>query len=110
MKRDSKKRKRKKKRKKNRKKKRKKKRKRKGEKKRKRKRKIKRQENRKIKEKRKRKIKKGCFCKMFFFLLLPPGSALEKIAGSVNPGNKPTKVNWALSWPSALEMCGKAIL
>ena len=100
MKRDSKKRKRKN----NRKKKRKKKRKRKGEKKRKIKRKIKRR------EKRKRNIKKGCFCKRFFFLLLPPGSALEKIAGSVNPGNKPTKVNWALSWPSALEMCGKAIL
>ena len=27
----------------------------------------------------------------------------------VNPGNKPAKVNWALSWPSALEICGKAV-
>jgi len=25
----------------------------------------------------------------------------------VNPENKPTKVNWALPWPSALEICGK---
>jgi len=25
----------------------------------------------------------------------------------VNPENKPTKVNWTLSWPSALEICGK---
>ena len=49
-------------------------------------------------------------CKRLFFLLLAPGSALEKIAAIVNPENKPTKVNWALSWPSALEICGKAVL
>ena len=24
--------------------------------------------------------------------------------------NRPTKVNWALSWPSALEICGKIVL
>ena len=49
-------------------------------------------------------------CKRLFFLLLAPGSALEKIAAIVNPENKPTKVNWALSWPSALEICGKTVL
>ena len=48
----------------------------------------------------------NCFCKRLFFLLLAPGSALEKFAAIVNPGHKPTKVNWTLSWPSALEMCG----
>ena len=36
-----------------------------------------------------------------------PGSALENHAAIVNPENKPTKVNWTLSWPSALEICGK---
>ena len=35
------------------------------------------------------------------------GSALEKLAAIVNPENKPTKVNWTLSWPSALEICGQ---
>ena len=54
--------------------------------------------------------RKGCFCKRFFFLLLAPGSALEKFAAIVNPENKPTKVNWTLSWPSALEICGKTVL
>ena len=29
---------------------------------------------------------------------------------NVNPENKTTKVNWALSWPTALEICGKAVL
>jgi hypothetical protein len=38
---------------------------------------------------------------------LATGSALDKIAAIVNPENKPTKVNWTLSWPSALEICGK---
>ena len=38
------------------------------------------------------------------------GSALEKFAAIVNLENKPTKVNWALSWPSALEICGKTVL
>ena len=47
---------------------------------------------------------------MLFFLLLAPGSAMEKFAAIVNPENKPAKVNWALSWPSALEMCGKTVL
>ena len=54
--------------------------------------------------------RKGFFCKRFFFLLLAPGSALENFAAIVNPENKPTKVNWALSWPSALEICGKTVL
>ena len=45
-----------------------------------------------------------------FFLLLAPGSALEKFAAIVNPGHKPTKVNWTLSWTSALEICGKTVL
>ena len=52
----------------------------------------------------------GCFCKRRFFLLLAPGSALEKFAAVVNRANKHTKVNWALSWPSALEICGKTVL
>ena len=38
------------------------------------------------------------------------GSALEKFAATVKPENKPTKVNWTLSWPSALEICGKTVL
>ena len=52
----------------------------------------------------------NCFCKRRFFLLLAPGSALEKLAAIVNLENKPTKVNRALSWPSALEICGKVVL
>ena len=73
---------------------------------RKRKRKRKRKE-RKRKE-RKRKIKrKRKKSKRFFFLLSAPGSALEKCAAIVNPENKPTKVNWTLSWLSALEIGGK---
>jgi len=49
----------------------------------------------------------NCFWKRPTFLLLTSGSALEKFAAIVNPENKPTKVNWTLSWPSALEICGK---
>ena len=45
-----------------------------------------------------------------FFLLLAPGSALKNFAAIVNPGHKPTKVNWTLSWTSALEICGKIFL
>ena len=52
----------------------------------------------------------NCFCKRFFFLLLAPGSALEKFAAIVKPENKPTRVNWTLSRPSALEICGKTVL
>ena len=71
----------------------------------------KRKRNRKKENKRIRERKNtGCFCKRRFFLLLAPGSALEKFAAIVNPGNEPTKVNWALSWPSVLEICGKAVL
>ena len=33
----------------------------------------------------------------------------DKFAASVNPGNKP-KVNWALSWSSALEICATIVL
>ena len=39
---------------------------------------------------------------------MAPGSALEKFAAIVSPENKPTKVNWTLSWPSASEICGKS--
>jgi hypothetical protein len=49
-------------------------------------------------------------CKRFLFLLLAPESALEKFAAIVKPENKPTKVNWALSWPSALDICGRTVL
>jgi len=52
----------------------------------------------------------NCLWKRPTFLLLAPGSTLEKFAAIVNPENKPTKVNWTLSWPSALEMCGKTVL
>ena len=60
--------------------------------------------------KNKRKRKNRLLLKRLFFLLLAPGSALEKFAAVVNPENKPTKVNWALSWPSALKICGKTVL
>jgi hypothetical protein len=61
------------------------------------------------KRKRKRKKEKNKdrewrFCKRLFFLLLAPGSALEKFATTVNAGNKPTKVNWTFSWPSAFDI------
>ena len=49
----------------------------------------------------------NCFCKRFFCFPLAPGSALEKFAAIVNPEAIPTKVNWALSWPSALEFVEK---
>ena len=52
----------------------------------------------------------NCFCERLFFLLLAPESALKKIAASANPENKITKVNWTLSWPSALEICGESVL
>jgi len=66
------------------------------------------QENEKKREKEKVAFVKGC--KRLFFLLLAAGSALEKFAAIVSPENKPTKVNWTLSWPSALEICGKTVL
>ena len=34
----------------------------------------------------------------------------KSFAAIMNPENKPTKVNWTLSWPSSLEMCGKTVL
>ena len=52
----------------------------------------------------------NCFWKRPSFLLLAPGSAMEKFAANVSPGNNPTKVNWTLSWPSAFEICGTAVL
>ena len=54
--------------------------------------------------------RKGCFCRRRFFLFLAPGSAREKFAALVNPEDKPTKVNWTLSWPIALEICRKTVL
>ena len=69
------------------------------------------EENRESNRQREReRERKGCFCKRLFFLLLAPGSALEKFAAIVTPENKPTKVNWTLSWPSAFEICGKTVL
>ena len=47
---------------------------------------------------------------LYSFLLLAPGSAQEQFAEIPNLSNKPTKVNWTLSWPSALEICGNALL
>ena len=52
----------------------------------------------------------ACGKGLYTFLLLAPGSALEQLAAIVNPENKPTKVNWTLSWSSALEICGKTVL
>ena len=49
-------------------------------------------------------------CTSTLFFRLAPGLALEKFAAIVNSESKPTKVNWALSWPSALETCGKTVL
>ena len=49
----------------------------------------------------------NCLWKRHTFFLLAPGSALEKFAAIVNPENKPAKVNWTPSWPSALEICEK---
>ena len=68
---------------------------------------IRERERERNREKERERERTGCFCKRFFFLLLAPGSALEKFAALVNPENKPTKLNWTLSWPSALEICGK---
>ena len=34
----------------------------------------------------------------------------KKNAAIANPENKITKVNWTLSWPSALEICGESVL
>ena len=45
-----------------------------------------------------------------YFLLLALGSALENVAALVNHENKPIKVNWIISWPSAFEMSGKCSL
>jgi len=69
-----------------------------------------RERERERKNKRKRKRKNRLLLKRLFFLLLAPGSALEKFAAVANPENKPTKVNWALSWPIALKICGKTVL
>jgi hypothetical protein len=62
------------------------------------------------KERERERERKGCYCKRLFLLLLAPGSPPEKFAASVNLGNKPTKVNCTLSWSSALEICGQAVL
>ena len=52
-------------------------------------------------ERKRERERKGCFCKRLFFLLLAPGSALEKIAANVNPEGKP----W--TGPSHGPVCGK---
>ena len=68
------------------------------------------EEEEKQEEEEEDKEKEKDMCEMLFFLLLAPGSALEKFAAIVNPEDKPTKVNWTFSWPSALEICGKTVL
>ena len=67
-------------------------------------------ERERTRERERERERTGCFCKRPFFILLAPGSALEKFAAIVKPENKPTKVNWTLSWPSALQICGKTVL
>jgi hypothetical protein len=64
------------------------------------------------KERERERERKGCYCKRLFLLLLAPGSPPEKFAVIPNLGNQPRKVNWALSWSSALalEICGKTVL
>ena len=61
------------------------------------------------KERERERERKGCYCKRLFLLLLAPGSPPEKFAVIPKLGNKPRKVNWALSWSSALalEISGK---
>jgi hypothetical protein len=51
----------------------------------------------------------SCFWKRLTFLLSALGSALENVAAIVNPENKPTKVNWIISWPSAFEISRKTV-
>jgi hypothetical protein len=75
-----------------------------------RKRKRKKKRNRKRKRKGKRKIKRKKFVTIFSFFSRPQDQLWQKFAAVVNPENKPTKVNWALSWSSALEICGKVVL
>ena len=70
---------------------------------------VKRERKRKRERERGKKERERTGCKRRFFLLAP-GSPPEKFAAIPNLGNKPTKVNWTLSWSSALETCGKAVL
>ena len=53
----------------------------------------------------------NCFWKKAYLSSL--GSRIssgKKLAAILKPENKPTKVNWTLSWPSALGICGKTVL
>jgi len=49
-------------------------------------------------------LEKACFSSGL------PGAVLAQLAAIVSPANKPTKVKWGLSWSTALENCGKAVL
>ena len=62
---------------------------------------------RKRKRKRKRRLLLQKGFSFFFGCFLAPGSPPEKFNVIPSPENKPTKANWALSWPSALEISGK---
>ena len=44
-------------------------------------------------------------CKRHFCLLLAPRSPQEKFPAIPNLGNKPTKVNWTLSWSGGMKIC-----
>jgi hypothetical protein len=44
-------------------------------------------------------------CKRLFCLLLAPRSPQEKFPAIPNLGNKPTKVNWTLSWSGGMKIC-----
>jgi len=50
------------------------------------------------------------FVEGFSFFSWLRGQLWKNFAAIVNPENKPTKVNWTLSWPSPLEICGKTVL
>jgi len=41
---------------------------------------------------------------------LAPGSPQEKLSAIPNLGNKPTKVNWTLSWSHGLIICSGVVL
>jgi hypothetical protein len=66
-----------------------------------------RERERERERKREREIerKKHVFVKGVAFLWLQ-----DQLWTIVNPENKPIKVNWTVSWPSALEFSGKPVL
>ena len=55
-------------------------------------------------------LKKAFGLPFFIFLLFAPGSALEKFAAIASLEFQSTRVNWSLSWSSALEIYGSCVL